>query len=111
MKTIITHSALYWASFNSFEFRIPGEAINDIAVSGSNDDAVEFWTPRIREQVKSDGFLNGPCESSIRRELKEYGAWSEDELKDDRANWNRIVWIAAHNIAESESPDCSEPVK
>lgn len=31
---------------------------------------------------------------SIRKELKEYGAWDEEELKDDESNRMRILWIA-----------------
>lgn len=34
----------------------------------------------------------------IRAELKEYGAWDADELADNDANRERIVWIAAGNI-------------
>ena len=47
----------------------------------------------------------------IRAELKEYGAWDEIELADDDANLRRLIWAAANNIAEDESPDFSEPVK
>ncbi len=31
---------------------------------------------------------------SIRKELKEYGAWDEEELKDDESNRMWILWIA-----------------
>ena len=37
---------------------------------------------------------------SLRAEWKEYGAWEADELADDTANRERIVWIAAGNIVE-----------
>lgn len=36
----------------------------------------------------------------IRAELREYGAWDVEELADDAANRERIVWIAAGNYAE-----------
>lgn len=42
--------------------------------------------------------LIGP--SKIREELKEYGAWDEQELSDNEANRARIVWIAAGNIRD-----------
>jgi hypothetical protein len=32
--------------------------------------------------------------------LRDYGAWSDDELKDRAENEKRLVWIAAGNIAE-----------
>lgn len=37
---------------------------------------------------------------SVRRELDEYGAWSDDELSDHDQNLQRILWIAACNIDE-----------
>ena len=36
----------------------------------------------------------------IRQELSEYGAWSEEELADDDANWQRILWLGANDIVE-----------
>lgn len=43
MRTDIQSDKTYWASFNRFELRIPGEAVHDIAQSGANDAAVEYW--------------------------------------------------------------------
>jgi hypothetical protein len=37
---------------------------------------------------------------SIRKELKRYGAWDEEELADDEKNRERIVWVAGGNIIE-----------
>lgn len=37
---------------------------------------------------------------SIAAELKEYGAWDEEELKNDIRNLERITWIAGCNIVE-----------
>lgn len=110
MKTTINPSALYWATFNRFELRLPGHAVIDCSHSGRCDDDVAHWTPKIREQVERDGFANAPTPESIRSELEEYGAWDAEELADDDANWQRLVWLAAGNIAENDAPDCSEPV-
>jgi len=38
---------------------------------------------------------------SLRDELREYGAWSDDELSDDSQNRERIVWIAGGAIFEN----------
>lgn len=111
MKTQLEPSKLYWASFNRFELRLPGEAINDIAQQGANDEAVAYWTPKVIEQCERDAFPNRLTDEAIAIELKEYGAWDSEELQDTAQNWRRLVWIAAWNIAEDESPDCSEPVK
>ena len=113
MKTALTDNpaALYWASFNRFEMRLPAQAVTDIHQSGDNMPAVAHWAPLVREQVSRDGFRNCPTPEKIRAELAEYGAWDSFELEDDAANWLRIVWCAAHNIAEDDAPDCSEPLK
>lgn len=110
MKNHIVNSALYWALFNRFELRLPGEAVNDICQPGQNDEAVAFWTPRVIAQIAKDSFNNRPTDELIIKELSEYGAWNDDELKDTEQNWKRLVWCAAWNIAEQETPDCSDPV-
>ena len=111
MKKELDSESLYWASFNRFELRIPGEAINQICHSGSNDAAVKQWTPVIKLQVERDAFKNAPTDETIALELGEYGSWSDEDLQDHDANWQRLVWTAAWNICDEETPDCSEPVK
>lgn len=37
---------------------------------------------------------------TLRKELDEYGAWDEDELKDHDANLNRILWLACGDIVD-----------
>ena len=34
-------------------------------------------------------------------ELKEYGAWNQEELNDRKANEQRILWIAGGNIIDN----------
>lgn len=109
MKHTLNPSALYSAGFNRFSLRLPGEAVADIARSGANDEAVAYWAPRIAPGCDIFGRVQSTPDA-IRAELKEYGAWDADELADDGANWARLVWCAAHNIAEDESPDCTEPL-
>jgi hypothetical protein len=115
MKNELDPAALYWASFNRFQFRMPGEAVTDCAASGSVDVAVALWAPRIATLTRAlyaDDPANpwNPTPEKVREELRETGAWDEDELADDAENWKRIVWIAAGNIADEESPDCSPVV-
>lgn len=102
---------LYWASFNRFELRLPGQCVLDCSHPGQCDADVAHWAPKIRAQIVLDNFRNAPDADSIRAELKEYGAWDASELADDEANFHRLVWIAAGNISEESKPDCSEPVK
>lgn len=44
--------------------------------------------------------LEGIYPEDLRRELVEYGAWTEEELEDHNDNLERILWIAAGNIQE-----------
>jgi hypothetical protein len=37
----------------------------------------------------------------LRQELREYGAWDEQELADHQQNLQRILWIAAGDIVEN----------
>lgn len=68
---------------------------------GRCDDDVAFLLtmPAIRRQLDRIG------PEAIRAELKEYGAWDQNELADDVQNRARIVWIAAGNICEEQSAD------
>ena len=101
MRTNLLSLALYWASFNRFELRLPGEAVNDIAQSGDNSEAVAHWAPRVVNE-----WPDRATPDAIRAELKEYGAWDDAELADDAANWQRLLWCAAHGIADDETQDC-----
>jgi hypothetical protein len=44
--------------------------------------------------------LNKIDPDDIRAELEEYGAWEREELSDNAANRERIIWIAAGNIID-----------
>ena len=89
--------------------RLPKQCVLDCSHQGPCDEDVAAWIPKVQALVESDNFKNKPTAESIRAELKEYGAWDADELMDDAANWNRLVWCAANNVAEYDAPDCSAP--
>jgi len=50
--------------------------------------------PRVRRQLERLG------NDAIRAELKEYGAWTDAELRDIADNFQRLVWLAACDIRE-----------
>ncbi len=106
----INPDSLYWASFNRFEMRLPGQAVLDCAHSGDCEEDCKHWAPKIKQQVEDDNFKLRPTDENIKLELKEYGAWSPEELEDEEMNWVRLVWIAANNIKEGVA-DCSEPLE
>ena len=51
--------------------------------------------PYIKKQLKNLDTL------FLKKELKEYGAWDEKELKNHEENLMRWVWISAGDIAEN----------
>lgn len=53
--------------------------------------------PKIKRQLdKLDAKLVAEC-------LKEYGAWDDEELSNHDQNLNRLLWVAACDIAEGNT--------
>lgn len=109
-KLSIQANALYWASFERFDLRLSGQCVLDCSHQGACDDDVAYWKPKVLTQIEKDNFPNKLTPDKIRAELKEYGAWDAEELANDDANLDRLIWIAAGNIQDEENPDCSDPV-
>jgi len=85
-------------TFNRFEISMTLEQAQGAAHSGDCDADVDALLPAMRAQ------LAGIPDDDLAAELREYGAWDEDELHDRAFNETRIVWIAAGEIAsESET--------
>lgn len=72
---------------------MPVAAIQACYTEGSNDVAVAYWvkSPDIEWNISPD---------KIRAELSEYGAWNAEELADDQANRERLLWSACWDIRE-----------
>lgn len=64
----------------------PGPCDADVA-------ALSVHPPIARQLAKLDPEL-------LKKELREYGAWDEDELNHHEKNLQRILWIAAGDIAD-----------
>lgn len=84
---------LFTCYFDRVCVTMPAAAVVECSRPGQPaDDAVAHWTPRID--------WTGTDPESIRAELREYGAWTPEQLADDVANRERIVWIAAGVLSE-----------
>ena len=83
-----------FASFNRFELNITKKDASSMSHQGDCDDDVTALLPKYEKQLKKIG------NEKIASELKEYGAWDENELSDEYANMKRILWIASGNIIE-----------
>ena len=82
--------ANWWSSSSGrVELEIPVEAVEDIAQSGRNDEAVSFWLPKIDFSSYTEEVLNA--------ELYEYGLDDSDSRQHIE---ERLLWIAAWDIAE-----------
>ena len=59
--------------------------------------------PEVQETMGLDWMASQLAEvnpDDLRRALYEHGAWDDEELADHDANLERLVWIAANDVAE-----------
>ena len=87
---------LHDAYFDRFELNLAPDEVQAVSHQGDchADAAYAVTLPYIVSQLDEIGA------DALRDELREYGAWDDEELSDDDANRIRIVWIAAGNIQE-----------
>lgn len=85
-----------FATFNRFELQITVPQALKGSHQGFCDDDIKGLLKLypIRKQFKKID------PEKIKEELKEYGAWDDEELKDVEQNQARILWIACGNIVE-----------
>lgn len=86
----------YTSGSGRIELNISRNIAQSCSHSGScdNDVAEAMQIPSIRRQ------LNKIDPVVLSNELREYGAWDDNELKDHAANLTRILWIACGDIVE-----------
>lgn len=85
-----------YAQFNRFEIQLTKKQAEIGGHQGKCDDDIDYLLaiPKIKRR------LNRIDPNKIRAELKEYGAWDDQELNDIEQNQKRILWIACGNIIE-----------
>jgi len=101
-----TDGKLLWFTSSSgrIELQMTMEQAESASHSGDCDEDVQELSkvPAIAEQLaKIDPAL-------LAAELKEYGAWDDEERTDHDQNLQRILWLAAGDITEQEGCDCGE---
>lgn len=86
-----------YAQFERFEIAmtlVQAESCSQPGRDAEPDVLVLMADPKIaRQRAKIDPEL-------IRQELREYGSWDTEELLDEEANWQRILWISACDIVD-----------
>lgn len=91
-----------YTSFNRFELELTEEQAHMGSHQGACDDDIAYLLtlPEIESQFDKISVFD------LEKELSEYGAWDESELKDHEANKARILWIACGDIvAELPTPN------
>ena len=101
-----TEGKLLWFTSSSgrIELQMTVEQAESASHSGECDEDVREFAkvPAIADQLaKIDPAL-------LSAELKEYGAWDDEERADHDQNLQRILWLAAGDITEQEGCDCGE---
>lgn len=84
-----------FAQFNRFAIEMSDEAVDACSHSGDCEADVKFHAPNIIRTPDITPEL-------LATELKDYGAWTDEELKDDAQNWIRAVWIGAGMIKDGD---------
>ena len=87
------------AMFNYFDLELTRED----AESGSHPGQCDEDVAALRDLRYIRNQLDALDPEKVRRELREYGAWDDEELSDHGANLSRVLWLACGNIVE-ESP-------
>lgn len=86
--------AAYFNYIGSIE--LPIEIVNMCPKSGPADTAIAEML-KLPEVIAE---MNEIDKDKLKLELKEYGAWSNDELSIHEDNITRILWIACGNIQD-----------
>jgi hypothetical protein len=85
-----------FAYFDRFTIEMTKIQALDASHRGDCSDDVKLL--RMRPKIKRQ--LAKITDDDLSAELKEYGAWDADELRDRENNELRILWIAAGNIRD-----------
>lgn len=86
-----------YVAFNYGELYLPVQALLECNHQGRCDPDVALWVDKI-------GWEGQTMDAdAIRKELREYGAWDDEELSDDAENRKRILWITAGNWQDEQA--------
>lgn len=86
----------YSISFERFTILFPLSLLEDCGHSGSCDVDVARWSRKFQCPVHPQKLAD---------ELREFGAWTDEELEDHGANWERLIWIAAGNYRDQQEQE------
>jgi hypothetical protein len=73
------------------------------AASGSHQGQCDDDVAELMRQPSIARQLAKLSPELVRRELREYGAWNDEELVDHDLNLSRLLWLACGDIVEARS--------
>lgn len=73
----------------------------DQATGASHPGPCDADVQALSEAPEIKAQLDAIDPAALREELKEFGAWEDHELEDHAENLQRVLWIAAGDIAEN----------
>lgn len=83
------------------EIQLMGEQVKSIATMGENDIAVEA----VANTLEIQQWMKKYPDEVLRQALLEYGNWDEEELGDRQSNIQRLVWVLAWDLFDSDNPN------
>lgn len=91
---------LWWSTGSGrIELHFTRADVGAVAQPGSNDAAVAA----LRKRFYVVAQLASVTDAVLAEELREWGAWTEEELSDRESNLDRLVWLACWGINEGDA--------
>lgn len=89
---------IYWACTSSGRIEIGLTLVQAEAGSHSGDCESDILELRQSPGIKAQ--LDAIDPGVLREELREYGAWEDEELQDHDLNLSRILWLMCGDITD-----------
>ncbi len=89
----------YWSSGSG---RIELNLSMDIASKGYHSGACDLDIAELRSLSHIDNQLKAISPELLISELKEYGAWGNEELANHEDNLDRLLWLACGDIVDQQ---------
>ena len=77
---------------------LPDRCAIECSGPGRKDNLVEYWT----KELENTPQFQAITDEVLIAELREYGAWTPDELHSRHANIRRIIWLGANDVRDTE---------
>lgn len=91
---------MYWSSSSG---RIELKIIKSHAINCSHPGPCDNDVKQLSDRPYIKKQIAKIAPDTLAGELKEYGAWDSEELKDHNQNIQRLLWLASGDIADGQN--------